>query len=163
MIVLSDTTPINYLVLTGHIDILPVLFAQIVIPMAVQSELLHPGTPEVVRQWISEPPAWLLVMVPEHIEQIPLALGEVEAISLAIEMKADLLLMDDRRARREAEARGLSVAGTVNVLQAAAQADLLDLPVAIAKLQQTNFHISQQILDRAIQEDTQRRTKKPKP
>ena len=92
-----------------------------------------------------------------------MAIGEVEAISLAIEMKADLLLMDDRRARREAEACGLSVTGTLNVLQAAAQRDLLGLPVAIAKLQLTNFHISQRILDRAIQEDAEWRSKKPSP
>ena len=78
-------------------------------------------------------------------------------------MKADLLLMDDRRARREAEAYGLGVTGTLNVLQAAAQRDLLDLPTAIAKLQKTNFHIAQRILDRAIQEDVLRRTQKPSP
>jgi predicted nucleic acid-binding protein len=149
------------LVLTGYTDILPVLFGQIVIPTAVQSELLHSGTPEIVRQWIGQPPAWFSARA--HIEQIPLALGEVEAISLAIEMKADLLLMDDRRARREAEAYGLSVTGTLNVLQAAAQRGLLDLPIAIAKLQKTNFHISQHILDRAIQEDVLRRTQKPSP
>ena len=161
MIVLSDTSPINYLVLTGRIDILPALFDRIVIPTAVESELLRFGTPEAVRQWIGQPPAWLSVRIPGHIEPIPLGLGEVEAISLAIEMKADLLLMDDRRARREAAACGLSVVGTVKVLQAAAECDLLDLPVAITELRQTNFHIAQQVLDRVIQEDAERRAKKP--
>ena len=110
---------------------------------------------------VSRPPGFR--QGPRHIEPIPLALGEVEAISLAIEMKADLLLMDDRRALREAESRGLTVAGTLNILQSAAQRDMLDLPLAIAKLQQTNFHISQQILDRAIQEDAERRANKPNP
>ena len=134
MIVLSDTTAINYLVLTGYVEILPALFNEILIPTAVQSELLHARAPDVVRQWISQLPAWLSVRIPGHIEPIPLGLGEVEVISLAIEMNADLLLMDDRHALREAEARGLNVAGTLDVLQAAAQRDLLDLPVAIAKL-----------------------------
>ncbi len=160
MIVLSDTTAINYLVLTGYIEILPALFNEIVIPTAVQAELLHARTPDIVRQWIGQPPAWCSIREPARIEPIPLGLGEVEVISLAIEMKADLLLMDDRHALREAEARGLSVAGTLNVLQAAAQRDLLDLPTAIAKLQQTTFHISQELLDRAIQEDAERKAKK---
>ncbi len=92
-----------------------------------------------------------------------MGLGEVEVISLAVEMKADLLIMDDRRALREAEARGLNVAGTLNVLQSAAQRDMLDLPLAIAKLQQTSFHIAQRILDRAIKEDAERRASKPNP
>ena len=107
----------------------------------MQSELLARTRAHrwLCEHWISRPPAWCAIRDPAHLEPIPLALGEVEAISLAIEMKADLLLMDDRRALREAGARGLSVAGTLNVLQAAAQRDLLDLPVAIAKLRQTNF------------------------
>ena len=134
MIVLSDTTAINYLVLTGYVEILPALFNEILIPTAVQSELLHARAPDVVRQWISQLPAWCAIREPARIEPIPLGLGEVEVISLAIEMNADLLLMDDRHALREAEARGLNVAGTLDVLQAAAQRDLLDLPVAIAKL-----------------------------
>jgi predicted nucleic acid-binding protein len=79
---------------------------------------------------------------------------------LAVEMHAALVLMDDRRGRREAEARGLSVAGTLNVLEAAAKRDLVDLPTAIAKLRQTNFHVAESIIQRALQEDADRRGKK---
>ena len=50
VIVLSDTSPINYLVLVGHIDILPTLFGQVVVPSAVLAELQHHGTPEPARQ-----------------------------------------------------------------------------------------------------------------
>lgn len=161
MIVLSDTSPINYLVLTGHIDILPALFGQAVIPAAVLTELQHSGTPPAVHLWISQPPAWLLIRTPSHVDpQIRLGHGEAEAISLAVEMHAALVLMDDRRGRREAEARGLSVAGTLNVLEAAAKRDLLDLPTAIAKLRQTNFHVAESIIQRALQEDADRRGKK---
>jgi hypothetical protein len=59
VIVLSDTSPINYLILTGEIEILPALFGQVVIPTAVLQELQHAGTPAEVQQWISRPPAWL--------------------------------------------------------------------------------------------------------
>ncbi len=163
MIVLSDTTPINHLLLAGHIDILAALFKQVTIPAAVQAELLHPATPEVVRAWVIKPPSWLIVKTPVQLEAITLGRGEVEAISLAIEMKADLLLMDDRRARREAESRGLSVVGTLNVLEAAAERELLDLPTAVTALQATHFHISQQIIDRALENDAQRKVNKPGP
>ena len=86
MIVISDTSPINYLVLTGHIEILPALFGQVVIPPAVVSELQHLATPPVVAQWMSQPPAWLLVRTPTHVDaDIQLGHGEAEAISLAVE------------------------------------------------------------------------------
>ncbi len=86
--------------------------------------------------------------------------GEAEAISLALEIQAALLLIDDRRGRREAEARGLFVAGTLNVLEAAAERDLLDLPAAVAKLRQTNFHIAQRIIQRALKSDADRKNAK---
>ena len=68
--------------------------------------------------------------------------------------------MDDRRARREAESRGLSIAGTLNVLEAAAKQDLLDLPTAIGQLRQTNFHIAERIIQKALKDDADRRSKK---
>jgi predicted nucleic acid-binding protein len=158
VIVLSDTSPLNYLVLIGHVDVLPTLFGRIIIPTAVRDELLHPGTPEVVRRWLGNPPPWLEVRLPSHIEpNIPLGRGEIEAISLAIEIHADLLLMDDRVARRAAEARGLSVVGILNVLEASAERDLLDLSVAIDKLRRTNFHLAEEILAQALTTDAERR------
>lgn len=164
MIVLSDTSPLNYLVLIGHVDVLPALFGQVIVPAAVRAELQHPGTPQIVRDWLRTAPPWLVVHAAAHIDaSIQLGTGEIEAISLAIELHADLLLMDDRRGRRAAESRGLSVAGTLNVLEAAAERDLLDLPVAIAKLRQTNFHVSERILARALDADAERRRQRGNP
>ena len=61
MIVIADATPLNYLVLIGHADILPRLFDQVLIPSAVMNELQRSRTPEIVRAWIAAPPAWLEV------------------------------------------------------------------------------------------------------
>jgi predicted nucleic acid-binding protein len=97
VIVVCDTSPINYLVLIGHIDVLFSLFREVVIPSAVFSELKHARTPQEVRQWIAQPPAWLQVRSPTSVDpSLRLGRGETEAISLALELKADLLLMDDR-------------------------------------------------------------------
>lgn len=65
--------------------------------------------------------------------------------------------MDDRKGRREAAVRGLNVAGTLNVLEAAAKQGLLDLPTAIANLRKTNFHIAESIIQRALDDDEQRK------
>ncbi len=51
MIIVSNTSPVNYLILIGHIGILPELFEQIIIPQAVYSELSNTDSPSPVRTW----------------------------------------------------------------------------------------------------------------
>src|SRR5258707_9792369 len=97
--IVADTTPLNYLVLIQATEILPNLYRRVLIPPAVKAELAHTNAPDIVRAWISQPPSWL--------EAVPLKLpvdstlshldaGEGEAISLALELNATLLLMDER-------------------------------------------------------------------
>ena len=59
MIVVSDTTPLNYLVLVGKQDILPLLFGQVIVPEAVMRELQASAAPPEVRQWLRSRPGWL--------------------------------------------------------------------------------------------------------
>jgi predicted nucleic acid-binding protein len=155
VIVLSDTSPLNYLLLIGHVEILPAIFGQLVIPAAVAAELAHPRAPDVVRQWIVAPPPWCQVrQVAQMDPTIQLGKGESEAISLAIEIKADLLLEDDRLARAHAEQRGIKVAGTLNVLELAAQRQLLVLADAVRRLKSTNFHIADEVIARLLSSNT---------
>jgi len=58
-LVVADTSPINYLLLIGHIDILPALFEKVILPDAVWAELEHPKAPLVVRDWVAAPPPWV--------------------------------------------------------------------------------------------------------
>jgi hypothetical protein len=64
MIVVADTTPLHYLILIQLDDLLPRLFGRVLIPPAVLAELQHPETPDPVRQWFAQPPAWLQVLPP---------------------------------------------------------------------------------------------------
>jgi predicted nucleic acid-binding protein len=147
MVVVADTTPVNYLVLIGQIEILPQLYARILIPPAVLEELKHPVAPEAVREWSAHPPSWLEVLTPRssvHVTQLDL--GESQAIALAIEMRVEVLLMDEQAGRQEAVRCGLKVAGTLSVLDEADQAGLLDFDVAVAQLRQTSFRVSQAVL-----------------
>lgn len=61
MIVISDTSPINYLILIGEIDILEELFGRVIIPRAVFSELQHSKAPQPVKEWIANAASWLEV------------------------------------------------------------------------------------------------------
>ena len=59
MIVVSDTSPLNYLILTDSIDVLPAIFGRVYAPSAVVNELSHPRSPQEVRTWASSLPEWL--------------------------------------------------------------------------------------------------------
>ena len=76
--------------------------------------------------------------------------GERDAILLAEELQADQFIIDDSRGRREAKRRHLPFTGTLGILQAGSKQGLLDLKSAVGRLQQTSFHISQDILDQLI-------------
>ena len=100
MLVVADTSPLNYLVLMQQDTLLPTLYERVMIPPAVREELQRPRTPQAVRQWVAHAPAWLTVQPPQQSpsrQQFPrLRNGELEAILLAQERHADLLLMDER-------------------------------------------------------------------
>ena len=102
MIVVSDTTPLNYLVLVSKQDILPLLFGRVIVPEAVMRELQAAAAPPEVRQWLSSRPAWLetkQAATPPDTTLSHLDEGEREAIQLAKELEADLLIIDERTRR----------------------------------------------------------------
>ncbi len=140
MIVVSDTTPVNYLVLIDRVHLLKDLYGRLVLPRAVHEEMRREGTPDKVRAWAAQLPEWAEVRAAASTDPaLKLGAGEREVLALAEELKADLLLLDDAKARREARRRGLAVTGTLAVLATAAERGLVDLPEAIAALRQTTF------------------------
>jgi predicted nucleic acid-binding protein len=101
MIVIADTSPINYLILIDAIDTLKALFGRVIIPQAVFDELQREKTPRKVKAWMTRRPEWLVVRQASRLPFSPqrrLGDGKREAITLAIELKADAVLMDDRDA-----------------------------------------------------------------
>jgi predicted nucleic acid-binding protein len=153
-IVVSDTSPLNYLLLCGAVDVLPRLFGQVAIPGAVLAELNSPDAPSVVRAWTESLPGWIEVRDPEHVDaSLKLHFGEREAICLALEMRADLVLIDERVGRRVARGLGLNVVGTLGVLERAAQSGMLDLPMTIDRLQQTTFNVDPSLLKAVLERD----------
>ena len=145
MIAVADASPLCYLVLIGEIDLLPKLFRRVAVPQAVIAELLHEDAPEVVRNWASSLPAWISTaatadVVSSGLEK--LQAGERAAIVLAGSIKADLILLDEKAARRVAAEHRLRVTGILGVLGEAATRRLVDLPSAIDRLRKTAFRCS---------------------
>jgi predicted nucleic acid-binding protein len=129
-----------------------------VAPAAVISELLHSGSPLPVHAWATKPPQWLEIVSPSSIDTtLNLGAGETEAIAVARELNAELLLLDERKATAVAQRLGLHVAGTLNVLALAAERGLLNLGAAITDLRQTTFRVPTKLVDELLKRDAQRR------
>jgi predicted nucleic acid-binding protein len=158
MIVVSDTSPLNYLLLIQQAGLLFRLFEQVVVPQAVADELGHSATPAVVRQFMAAPPAWFRVRQCRSIDAtLPrLGTGEIEAISLAQELGAELLSCDDGDARRTATQRGIRVAGTLGVLELGAMRGHIDFPSCVEQLGQTTMRMPEDIVARMLREDAAR-------
>lgn len=151
MIVVADSSPLFALINIRQIDLLPKLFGRVIIPREISLELSQSSRPRVVRDFIASPPSWLVERTPVAIQPIPaLHAGELAAISLAYELKADLLLIDESRGRKAASDLRIPVTGTIGVLELAADRGLIELKDAFARLKNTDFWISHRLLDERL-------------
>jgi predicted nucleic acid-binding protein len=154
MIVVSDTSPLNYLVLVEADRFLPDLFGQVATPPAVLAEMQHSRAPAKVKAWAANPPAWLQIVTPTTFVPFErLGPGESEAIALAKQLNADILLMDERDGSAIAKQLGLAVAGTLGVLELAAEKGFLSLPTAIAELRRTTFRAPERLIAEMLRRD----------
>jgi len=146
MIVVSDTSPLTALLTVGEERLLPQLFEQVVIPLAVRNELqrTHPRLPD-----------WLRVVSVQDAAQVGkfCQLVDVgEAIELALELHADRVLMDERKGRKLALQEGVAVIGLLGVVLLAKRKDLI--PSARTLLlrmdQEAGIYLAPDIRDTAL-------------
>jgi predicted nucleic acid-binding protein len=154
MIAVADASPVCYLVLIGEIELLSKLFAQVLLPREVLDELLVEGAPPMVRAWADSPPLWILIRdgpagAEKGMER--LQAGERAAILLAESVHADVIVLDEKSARRIAAERGLRVTGLLGVLVEATNRGLVDLAAALERLTKTSFRYSPALLKSALE------------
>ncbi|MFN6461630.1 MAG: DUF3368 domain-containing protein [Nostoc sp. DedVER02] len=131
MIVISDTSAITSLAAINHLKLLPQLYNQVTIPEAVYRELADidppvPGTTEVqTASWLKVRQVINREVVERLKNEVTLDPGESEAIALALELDADLLLIDERRGRAEANRLGVKITGLLGILVEAKRKKLI--------------------------------------
>lgn len=154
MIVVSDTTPIISLVKAECLDILKTLFGSVCIPSAVFDELIANEKYSYEADQIRKSDFIFTKELKDKksVRYLQIAakldLGESEAITLAEEMNADLLLVDELRGRRIAEELGIRITGTIGVLLQAYDENILtaqDIMTCIDKLKECNIRISERL------------------
>ena len=155
MIVISDTSPISNLATIGQIDLLRQIYGEVIIPEMVYQEIINGGVTE---------PATLAVQSLEWIKtgsvnnlnlvrnlQGKLDPGEAEAIVLALELNAELLIVDERKGRKQATSLGLKITGTLGVLFRAKQLGLiLSVKPLLDELINSGFWVSSEIYQQAL-------------
>ncbi len=154
MIIVSDTSPITNLAAIGQLDLLRQLYSRVIIPQAVYNEMVGvdkvvPGAVEVQQlSWIQT----IAVVNSQQVTEIQenqnnIDLGEAEAIILSKELKADLLLMDERRGRTVATSYGLNVTGLLGVLLQAKKQGLIPAikPLIDQLIATADFRVSQKL------------------
>jgi predicted nucleic acid-binding protein len=153
MIVVADSSPLNYLIQIQHDSLLRELYKRVFVPTAVIEELRHPRAPVAIASWLQHIPAWLEVRsVTSQVGSLEnLDAGEREAILLAEEMHASLPLIDEKQGRLEAKRRSISTIGTLGVLLAGAKKGLADPELLFQRLiTETTFRASPQIRERFL-------------
>lgn len=150
MIVVTNAGPLIALAQIGHFSLLQLLYGQLHIPPAVRNEVIasgggRPGAQEV------DSATWICIVNVHDITAVQLLkerldAGESEAIVLAIELKADLLLMDEARGRRVAETRDLNKIGTVGTLVLAKKRGLVaSVTPLLDALMASEFRMSKEL------------------
>ncbi|MFC0517066.1 DUF3368 domain-containing protein [Mucilaginibacter angelicae] len=146
IVVITDTSCFIILDKISALYLLPVLFSKVI------------TTPEIADEFGKALPDWVIIQRVQNSElqnQIKEIVdpGEASAIALAEEVKCDYLLTDDRAARKFAEQRGITVKGSAGVLLYAKQQKVIPLMrPCLDRIQQTNFRISQSLVDRLLSE-----------
>lgn len=156
MNVVSNASPLINLSRIGKIDLLHRLFGNLVIPGSVWNEIVVEGQglpgAEIVKSssWISKNEVSNVPLV--HTLRQELDAGEAEAIVLALEIKADLLLMDERLGRETAEHLGIHCLGLIGILTEAKKRKLIEQvkPLVLALRDLAGFRISQALFDRVM-------------
>jgi predicted nucleic acid-binding protein len=147
VVVVSDSSPIRALHHLGLLSICRTLYGTVVVPEAVRGELRHP-TATCPSLEITDH-AGFEVRIPRSKPAdlgVPFDLdpGETEAIVLALEMHADLVLMDERKGTEAARRLGLATIGVFGVLLEAKRGGLIDrvLPCVDRLVLELRFFVS---------------------
>lgn len=159
MTVISDTSAITNLAAIDYLHLLPKLYEKVTIPTAVYHELVNvdppePGTREVQKEFWFDVRSITQREVVEHLQdEAKLDLGESEAIALALELKADLLLIDERRGRAEADRLGLKITGLLGILIEAKSRCLIPVvkPLMDSLKQISDFRVSPALYQKILE------------
>ena len=159
MIVVSDTTPIISLIKINRLDLLKELFNEVLIPDAVFRELTT-NTVFANEAQIVRTSSFLKVSSVQNHKALQLLQavsglddGESEAIILADELKASVLVMDEKKGMKVAQKMGIQITGTVGILIQAYDEKKVtadEIKSYLTQLKNSNIRLSDSLIQQAL-------------
>ncbi len=154
MIVVSDTSAISNLMQVDFLHILNLVYGKIIIPKAVYDELCEIETQKQIidsLKWIEIESASDIGLIKKL--EFDLDAGESEAIALAIEFKADFLVIDELMGRKIAESLGIKIVGLLGTLLKAKEKGFVTTisPILESLSTKAGFHINPQLKKYVLQ------------
>lgn len=156
MIVVADAGPLIHLSAIGHLELLHGLSDEVLVPQAVFDEVVVVGAGLPGATAVGEA-TWISVVSPVRRDVVDALLasglhrGEAEAIAVAVERRADRLLIDERQGRLTAEAMGLPVVGSIGILIAAkVRGDVERIAPLLVALRTSGLWLSDALMARVL-------------
>ena len=157
MIVVSNASPVINLVVVDQLNLLQKLYGKVVIPQAVYDEIVIEGAGQAGAEEV-EKSDWIEVRQVANRPMVKslaadLDLGEAEAVVLAVELNAELLLIDERKGRAVANRVGVNNIGLLGVLVKAKHDGLIPAvgPVMDSLMTKAGFWVSKELYDHILQ------------
>jgi hypothetical protein len=156
MIIVSDTTAISNLAQIGEIDLLPKIYGEVTIPSGVHDELLVladlgiPIDKVLASSWLSIRTVKATDLYRDLLTELDM--GEAESIALAVELKADYLLIDEKKGRKIALEKNLQIIGTLGIIIEAKKLGHVDnIQQKMDDLRNIGFWISEQLYQHVLE------------
>ena len=147
--IVGDSSALVALSTMDTLDILEKLFDEVFVPQAVYDEVTisHKSQSHKLKKFLSNK----IVPVTLEIRKMGLGDGELEAITLYQKMKADFLLIDDKRAKKFARLNGVNTIGSLGVMILAKEEGLISsLRPYLRKLADSNLYVSPSLVEKVL-------------
>jgi predicted nucleic acid-binding protein len=156
VIVVSDASPLVALSAVGKLDLLAALYGEVVVPAAVYREAMtdavgQPGHAErAAATWLRVEALTDRTLVESFAGKLDP--GEAEAIALAVQLSAELLLVDERKARQIALGLGIPITGVLGILAEAKQRGLIPSVKTVGDqlMDAIDFRLSQGVYEQVL-------------
>ena len=148
--VIGDSSALVALAVVNQLELLEKLYDTLYIPQAVFDEVTQIGKPQSnkLRQFLQSK----VKQVDLTLTQLGLGLGELEAITLYKKLDADVLLIDDNRAKKYASLNGVKVIGSLGILIKAKEQGYIErVKPFLDEIQKSEVYISQKLIEKVLE------------